>query len=312
MPLIRAALLLLFLVPLLVAPDRAAAQLMSNCSASMTNVAFGSISLRAGVTNQISGSLTLSCAQLLSSVGICVRFGPGNGGAGSQNAPRYIRRADGAAIGYDLRLGDGIGSGRNDVFVRLGSLLGTRTTIPVFATITSSGASTGTGEYSSTFASEADARIEYPVSSCSETGRTVKAIPPFSVGASVRSLCEVEGATLDFGRINPGTNGPIDGAAQLSVRCTSDTPYAIRLGPGLGVGASGPTDRRLTGPGGQLRYGLYQDAGRSRPWGNQPGNDVRAVGTAAAQTATVYGRIFSGQSLRAGRYEDSVLVTIEY
>ena len=314
MPLIRAALCALIVVLSIGLPDRAPAQMemMSNCTATMTDIAFGSVSLRAGVTNQSSGSLTISCAQLLSNVGICVRFGPGSGGAATQNAPRYMRRADGAAISYDMRLGADAASSRNEVFVRLGSLLGTRTTLPVLAWITSTGASTGTGDYASTFSSQADIRLDYPVGSCAEIGRTVKTIPQFSVRASVRSLCEVAGATLDFGRIDPGATGPIDAAAQLGVRCTADTPYAIRLGPGLGIGASGPADRRLTGPLGQLRYGLYQDAGRSRPWGDQPGSDVRATGTAATSAVTVYGRIFAGQALHAGQYEDSVLVTIEY
>lgn len=314
MSLIRAALCVFIIALSPGLPGRAHAQMemMSYCTAEMTDIAFGSVSLRAGVTNQSSGSLTIRCAQLLSSVGICVRFGPGSGGGAPQNAPRYMRRADGAAISYDMRLGTDTGNGRNEVFVRLGSLLGTRTTLPVLAWITSTGASTGTGDYASSFSTQTDIRFDYPVASCAEVGGTVKSIPEFSVRASVRSLCEVSGATLDFGRIDPATTGPVDAAAQLGVRCTADTPYAIRLGPGLGAGASGPTDRRLTGPLGQLRYGLYQDAGRSRPWGDQPSNDVRATGTAATSAVTVYGRIFAGQALHAGRYEDSVLVTIEY
>ncbi len=309
MPVIRPALRALVIGLSFLSPAPSVAQNMSSCSATMTNVAFGSVSLREGVVHSTSGSLTISCAQLISSVGICVRFGTGSGGAASQNLPRYMRRADGDPLAYDMRIAD---TGRSGYHLQVTSWLGMKKTIPVQADITSRGAVTGTGDYSSEFSASSGATIEYPVSSCAETGPTVKLIPSFTVSASVTSLCELEGAALDFERIDPATRGHIDGATQLGVRCTAATPYAIRLGPGGGAGASGPTDRRMTGLGGQLRYGLYQNAARSIPWGDDPGNDLHATGTAATQLTTVHGRIFGGQALHAGQYADSVLVTIEY
>ncbi|WOI58434.1 spore coat U domain-containing protein [Palleronia sp. LCG004] len=287
------------------------------CTASMSNVSFGTVTLRAGAANSTSGSLQIDCTGLVQNIGVCVEFGSGDGGAAAGLSPRYMKSGNGSALPFELRRG-GNGTAGNiwrQEFVTVFALLGGRATMPVFADIvaTGPGAGTSTGPHVSTFSGATGARIRYGVSSCAETG-TVAPIPPFQVSAFVSDSCEVDAATLDFGRIGPDARGGVDAATGITVRCTRDTNYTVRLGLGTGSGATGPADRRMTGPlGAQLRYGLYMDAGRSQPWGDTPGTlPPRVLGTGSSQTFTVFGRIFGDQPLRAGAYTDSVLVTVEY
>ncbi len=80
----------------------------------------------------------------------------------------------------------------------------------------------------------------------------------------------------------------------------------------MGAGASGPTDRRMTSGSDQLTYGLHRDAGRSLPWVNIASNDVSSTGNGTDQGFAVFGRVFGGQTLLAGSYSDSVVITVEY
>lgn len=293
-----------------------AAQAALACSATMSDINFGSVSLRAGVSNQTSGNLRIDCAGAglgVVAVGACIAFGPGSGGAGL--SPRRMRRADAAALDYELRAG-GNGAIHGTwttafVVVLIGLGGGGGANVPVFADITSTGTATGTGLYQSTFTGAANGSLTYGVALCGGFGTTV-AIPGFAVSATVASSCEADSAALNFGNVGSVIASHVDASAVLNVRCTSATPYAVRLGNGSGPGATGPERRVMTSLLGQMVYGLYQDAARTSPWGDQPGTDLDATGSGGNQGFTIYGRIFAGQAVPVGLYTDSVIVTIEY
>ena len=294
----------------------AGAATAQQCSATITDFAFGTVTLRAGASNQTSGQLVIDCSGLLSNIGVCVELGSGSGGAGPGLSPRYLLRSDGSRLPVELRSGGNGPSNPTWVqeFVTVPAILLKGTVrLPVFADVVASPSSTGAGLHSSTFSGATGARIRYGVSSCAQTGTAV-AIPPFQASALVSNSCEVAAATLDFGLIGPAATGGVDAQTSFAVRCTGGTSYSVRLSNGLGVGATGPMDRRLTAPTGlQLRYGLYLDAARTRPWGDTSGTIPAAVvGTGAPQSFTAFGRIFGGQALHAGVYTDSVLITVEY
>ncbi|MCG6903221.1 MAG: spore coat U domain-containing protein [Rhodobacter sp.] len=298
---------------LLIAGSSAAQAL--TCSASMSNINFGSISVRSGVTNSTSGTLQITCTDALATVaGVCVHFGPGSGGAGGSLSPRYMRRADNAALSYELRAtGNGAAHPTwTSVYLTIPILLGSGSaSLPVFADVTSSGVSTGTGYYSSVFSGVTHARVDYGVLSCDLVGQT--AVPgSFTVSADVQSSCEVDASALNFGTVPQSVTAPIDREASLNVRCTAATDYSIRLDNGQGAGATGPTNRRLSFGGNTLAYGLYQNSARTQPWGDQPTNDVDAQGVGSNQTFSIFGRIHSGQTASPGLYSDAVTVTIEY
>ena len=287
----------------------------ATCAGVMSNMDFGAVSVRSGVANATSGTLQLVCnASLTPTVGVCVRFGPGSGGAGPSNSPRYMRRAGSAQLAYELRAA---GSGPafatwNEVFVVVPTPTGSgNLSVPVYADITSASVSVGTGDYSSTFSGAIDAQIEYETSACDQPG-TAATLPPFAVTATVTSSCEVDTGSLNFGNMGGTILSPVDATGSVVVRCTSATDFALRLGNGSGAGASGPEDRRMTNGTSLLRYGLYQNTGRSLPWGDLPGNDLAATGTGLDQSFPIYGRIHAGQTVTAGVYTDTVLVTVEY
>lgn len=285
------------------------------CSASMSDVNFGSVSLRTGETNTTSGTVQINCSNaLVSVVGVCVRFGDGSGGAGGGNSPRYMRNGSGNLLSYELRA-TGYGppnSTWNNVYVIVPVVLGSGSvSLPVYADITATGVGFDAGSYSSVFSGSADARIDYGVASCDLFGDTAT-IPDFSVSADVTSSCEVDSASLDFGNISDFLNSAVDAQTDITVRCTAATDYSIRLGLGTGAGATGPEDRKMSYLTNTISYGLYQDAARSIPWGNTAANDQQAQGTGADQLFPVYGRIFAGQTAPAGTYSDSVIITVEY
>jgi spore coat protein U-like protein len=285
------------------------------CSASVTNLDFGSVHIRAGEVNSTSGTLTVTCSGILNvAVGVCVRFGPGSGGADADLSPRYMRRSDSAILNYELRPdGNGAAFGTLEtVYVNILLSLGSGSVnIPIYADITSNTTAVGTGSYSSTFSGASNISLDYSLLSCSLLG-TSGSVSPFTVSADVQSSCELSVGALDFGTISNVISSPVDQTASIAVSCTQDTPYAVTLDMGLGAGVTDPAFRLMKNGTNTLSYGLYQDAARSAPWGNLATNDVDATGTGTVDTYTVYGRINAGQTAVLGTYTDSVVVTVTY
>lgn len=288
------------------------------CSASISDVDFGNVSLKAGQVNRTTGSLQINCsdAGLLSAVGVCVELGSGSGGAGPSNIPRYLQDGFGNSLEYQLRSG-GYGSSNpawDEVFVSIPIVLGSGSLlipITIYADISTTGVDSPIGLYSSQFSGASDAQITYDVADCTISGATAT-IPSFSVSANVVSACEVDSATLNFGSISGVIPNAIDADTQIAVRCTSGTDYDVRLGLGNGLLVTDPAQRKMTSLLGTLRYGLYQDAARTQVWGNSSTNDVSATGTGSNQLFPVYGRIHGSQNVPAGNYSDTVLITVEY
>jgi len=134
----------------------------------------------------------------------------------------------------------------------------------------------------------------------------------FTVQVVLTATCVINSAsTLNF-----GTQGVlqanVDQTSTIAVQCTDTTPYDIGLDAGTGSGASVAT-RKMTSGGATVNYRLYSDAGRSTVWGNTVSTDtVSAVGTGAAQSYTVYGRVPPQTTPAPGTYTDTVTVTVTY
>jgi spore coat protein U-like protein len=71
---------------------------------------------------------------------------------------------------------------------------------------------------------------------------------------------------------------------------------------------------RAGGSGGALlRYTMFTDAARSNRWGNTYNFDgVAGTGSGAAQSLTVYGRVFANQFVAPGLYTDTIIATVTY
>ncbi len=134
----------------------------------------------------------------------------------------------------------------------------------------------------------------------------------FTVTATVLPACTVVGGVpLAFGVVTPGTQR--DGSVTVSATCTLGTPYTLALDAGTGSGAT-VASRLMTSGSDTLQYTLYQDAGRTTPWGDgTAGTSVRSsTGTGLSQTFTVYGRVPSNATAPVGSYTDTITVTATY
>lgn len=285
-----------------------------NCTASVSNINFGAVSVHSGAVNQTSGTIDVHCTGTIGAlVGICVRFGPGSGGAGANNSPRYMRRGDGASLLYELRaLGNGPAFGTMNETHRLMTLaLGSGSiSIPFYADIVSPGVSIGTGSYSSTFFGINDISLSYGLANCNLLENSVS-VPSFEVSADVVASCDINTTALAFGTIPTQINEPVNADAAINVSCTDTTPYTISLDMGNG-GGNDPTKRKMSTGLTSLTYGIYMDGARTQPWGTQPGSTVSGLGAGLSQSYPVYGQVPAGQNAAIGVYTDSVMVTVSY
>lgn len=295
-----------------------------SCSATMTDLEFGTISIRAGAKNQTSGTLEVHCNGAAPSsapssvVGICVTLGPGSGGAAAGMVPRYMKDSGGAQLPYTLSQSSD-DTVVNQIFLSVslraaGSSNGPSNGVAstkIYGRIPTLNVSINPGSYQSSFSGAMAATLQYGVTECGLAGQT-GTVSDFGVHANVTPSCEVDPASLDFGSLPHHVTSPVDATTRLYVRCTKDTSFSISLGYGRSSGVTDPEHRKMQSSLGRLDYGLYQDRNRTVPWGKQPGSRMSSTGIGNTQTFTVYGRVHPGQSLPAGTYSDTVVVTVNY
>lgn len=289
------------------------------CTPSITDFNFGSVSLRAGVANQTIGSVTISCSGGLLGgaavpVGVCLTFG---GGSASNNAVpprRFMVGPSGSFLEYQLRqYGNGASNGTLvNMFIAVPIVLGSGSAmVPIYGDIVSNSVDVPTGAYSANFTGVNGVQMKVNVLSCDSPSPS-QAVPTFQVSANVAASCEVDTGSLDFGNIGSPVTATVDQSTSINVRCTNGTPYRVSLGLGEGSGATGLESRKMRNLASTLTYGLYQDPGRSIPWGATSDNNVARSGNGGNQALAIYGRIFSGQQTSIGIYTDRVLVTINF
>ena len=148
------------------------------------------------------------------------------------------------------------------------------------------------------------------VLSLAPSSRAGTATSTLSVRVVVAPACTVAGATLDFGSYTSGQPGDLNGFTQLTY---SDCP-AGQLRFTLDGGGTGTTTARKmsNGSGGLLNYGVFRDSGRTQNFGL--GAEARLITLTAPGWAnvSVYGGIPGGQSVAAGTYTDTLIVTLDF
>ncbi|MFN4142412.1 spore coat U domain-containing protein [Aestuariivirga sp.] len=299
---------LLALAAAIAAAAPAAAAL--TCTASVTGVAFGQITVRDGPRDRTTGTVNFSCSggTPRAAVSACLALGAGSGGAAAGNVPRYMRRGDGASLNYDLRSGGQNGPTWNTVTTNatLNANGAANFSTTIFAEATSTGTAVKGGSYASSF-SGADAVFSFGQGNCGTAG----ASPSFNVTATIAPSCTLDVSPLSFGSIT-ALAGNTDAEATVTANCTSGVSYSISLGLGAGGGVTNPAARKMTKGSESITYGLYQNAARTTVWGDQTATDFDGAGTGASQQITVYGRIPPQMTPSAGTYSDTVIVTITY
>jgi spore coat protein U-like protein len=139
------------------------------------------------------------------------------------------------------------------------------------------------------------------------------------ISATVSNNCTIQTTSLAFGVYDPvGANAadPLDGSAELEIRCTKGASTTIALDPGQHASASAGTTRAMSSSTAtaHLSYELYRDAGRTAVWGDAPGAILHAGIAPGAVTRryAVLGRIPAAQDVPAGTYVDTVVATVNF
>jgi spore coat protein U-like protein len=129
--------------------------------------------------------------------------------------------------------------------------------------------------------------------------------------------CTVSSSNLDFGVYAASATTARTSQATIIAHCPAGEPYMIGLSAGSYPGAT-TTSRRMAvgGATDTLSYGLYTDPAGTVNWGDSfagaPQDVVLSAGTGADQEFPVFGRIGPGQYVRAGQYQDTVVVTLQF
>ncbi|HEX8655563.1 MAG TPA: spore coat U domain-containing protein [Allosphingosinicella sp.] len=135
-----------------------------------------------------------------------------------------------------------------------------------------------------------------------------------NVSATVTANCTISTTPIAFGSVNTLSGNNVDANGTVSVTCTNGSPWTLSADAGGGSGATMAT-RRMTAGGNTLNYTIHTTAGHGTVWGDGTATTatIGNTGTGSAQTITVYGRVFSGQTgVPAGSYADTVNVTVTY
>lgn len=120
---------------------------------------------------------------------------------------------------------------------------------------------------------------------------------------------------FSFGPYSPLGPSPLDSAATIGIQCNpgSSGLISVDLSPGNGSYAA----RFMLSGSERLYYNLYLDAARTVVWGNGTGGTGhftvnKPKGDWLYATITVYGRVFPGQDVLPGLYQDTITVTINW
>jgi spore coat protein U-like protein len=134
--------------------------------------------------------------------------------------------------------------------------------------------------------------------------------------------CSFSVSNISFGSVSPVAGGAtVDSTGVLNITCSNlgllhIAPVTITVCPNLDAGSGGSTStsRLLTGPGATTPFQLYQDAGRTTPWGAASFlafNSVPTITLTSDNTGaihanqTVYARMTNQSASPAGTYASS-------
>lgn len=142
------------------------------------------------------------------------------------------------------------------------------------------------------------------------------AIMVFAVTPAAAQTCTFTNTGLDWGNINLASGSTFNLTGTFRATCTGIPGRTVRVCPNFNAGSGGVngsgSERYMLNGTDQLRYNIYRNAKRtnvwgSRTWGKAPTPPTVNVnlggGGTGTASATMYGRIFSGQTgLPAGTY----------
>ena len=314
------------------------------CTASMTDLNFGTYAPLAGTAATINGTLSYSCTNnaILDAhnVAVCFSIGSGGGGAAGSLDPRYLLNSayssPSNSLSFSIHQPGNSGALWGSVFsasspaytrnLQINPRSTASASVSFSATVAASQTQAASGSYTSKFngnhtalhwawapwpALPLDCQTGTLLGGSHSTNANAFA---FTANATVSPYCTVRQAqALDFGSVD-SLNTATAAQNTLSVQCTSQTAYRIGLLPSSsntgGAGLMSATGA-IAGNTDKVPYTLYQNAARSTAWGNLVANSVSGTGDGSSHDLTVYGSVPS-TNVTPDSYKDIVTVTVTY
>ena len=299
----------------------------TTCVANASNISFGSLGIGALSGATSSGSLFEGCTGGWATAGnlaTCNAIGAGSNSVSQTN--RTMTNGT-YSISYNLYSNAAMTTpyaypGSDIFYIPYSTKNGGFTTTTTYAKILSAAAGIAPGTYTDSYTSAAQSFIDFdtwnttfPPVICGPNPFYTGLAATFTVSVTVLASCAIASNNMSFGSVSV-LSANVDATAALTITCTNTTPYTVALGAGVGPGAT-TSNRSMTGSGGAVGYGLYQNPARSVNWGNTPppaanADTMSGVGTGAAQTLTVYGRVPPQTTPQQGGYANTVVITLTY
>lgn len=311
-----------------------------SCTATMSNVDFGSVDLVAGVGLTSSGTLNYTCTNNVSSatnVRVCFNIGDGNEGLSFFN-PRRMKSGTNVLQFQIFHTSGSIiwGSTGNgtvpypftDNFSIPGKSGFTNGSVSRSTTMTgqlpSGQGAAPVGNYQDVFSTAGGhTSISWTNGSSAPTdcSGTTSGAFPFTVLAAVIKSCTVSAgaaSNIQIGAASGVAASPVSssGTNSIGVTCSGGTPYYVGLLPsngntsGAGVmsGTGANTD--------QVSYQLRSVSNSGNIWGNTAttttvGNGVAGTGTGVAQSVPVFA-VAPSADFMPDNYTDAVTVIVNY
>lgn len=133
------------------------------------------------------------------------------------------------------------------------------------------------------------------------------------IRASVNPIggCTVAATPLIF-LIPVPTNTNVDSTSSITIKCAPNTAFTVDIDRGLYPNG---INRRVfnAAANAYINYDVYKDPPRSAVWGTGGARNVAGnTGLTGTSLMTVYGRVASVKTLKAGGYNDTLTVTITF
>jgi len=122
--------------------------------------------------------------------------------------------------------------------------------------------------------------------------------------------CTISSTPVAFGTYDTTSPAPLDSTGTIVWSCAIAGPIRIELSAGS---AGTFTPRQLTQGQSTAAYNLYLDPARTIIWGDGTVGTQAYTGSGTGPTTvTVYGRVPALQTIAAGAYGDSIVLTIVF
>ncbi len=165
----------------------------------------------------------------------------------------------------------------------------------------------------------------FAVAATSNAAFAGQATSDLTITANVNASCTINTSPVSFGSYSPASAQATYVSGAVTVACVKGTVPVISLSAGLNPGTNlGERAMKLTTGSDLLSYFLYKPASivantactntETDPWGAigterfEPGT----VGSIAAATYNICGKIPAGQDVATGSYQDTVTATVDF